>query len=81
MTDRNHDYERAFREFTSAQINLSLVTSKHSAYDALAIEQAKGTAEGTIGFLIRMIGRDKAAEFFYGIADGVAAPTPQTVEK
>lgn len=81
MSDRNKQFEEAFREFTAAQINLSLVQAKYSHYDALAVAQAKGTAEGTVSFLIRMLGRNEAAAFFYKIADGVAAPTPQTVEK
>lgn len=81
MDDFSDQMKQAFRSFTSAQINLSLVQAKYSHYDALSVEQAKGTAEGTVNFLIRMLGRNETAEFFYKIADGVAAPTPQTVEK
>lgn len=81
MDDLGKQMGQAFRSFTSAQINLSLVQARYNVGESLSEEQAMGTVEGTVDFLVRMIGRDKAAEFFYRIGDGVVAPKPQTVEK
>jgi hypothetical protein len=75
------DYLKALRELIAAHANCFLVSSVGDHGPDQAKAMAMGNVEGAAMFLVKQIGPERASEFFYRLADGIAAPMPQSQEK
>lgn len=75
------DYLKALREMIAAHANCHLVSTQCDHGLATAQTMAMGNVEGAAMFLVKQIGPERASEFFYRLADGIAAPMPQSQEK